>query len=389
MSVRAAFAVLALCLPAAARAQDRSGVLMDLLSHVPTEAIESEPGDWSQLIFADLATAAQAMEPAPPGIDAEGLAGLGPYARVFGTVELGRAAGFGMEGAWEPLIGFHPLDVQAAVGFRVSEPVDIALLIRLQPAVLERVGPALQANGYAEETRDGLTAWARGEDNRIDRAFHDMANPFGGDMGRSSRVAMDGDLLVQTAGWRLLGHVLGPEVPKSHPDLPAFAAAFDGPDWGEAQLLQAAVLPHQLDLATGRGGMPPWRVGMLADLGTGAEAVALALFSYHSRAEAEAAAKHIAKTWDEPVAATDMEVFLSQPDAPMHPTTLEAPPALPSFAERTGAAAITGVAGEGPFVAWAALRRAPEAEGSRIRNPAFVALWTGVLDRNLTIFGPP
>jgi len=74
MFVRAACAVLALCVPAATLAEERSAVLLDLLSHVPTEAIESEPGDWSQLIFADITEAAQALDPTPAGIDAEGLA---------------------------------------------------------------------------------------------------------------------------------------------------------------------------------------------------------------------------------------------------------------------------------------------------------------------------
>ncbi len=64
------------------------------------------------------------------------------------------------------------------------------------------------------------------------------------------------------------------------------------------------------------------------------------------------------------------------------------PPPQPSFQERTGAEAATGVAGEGPFVAWVALRGVLVADGFRIRNPAFLALWMGVLDRNLTIFGP-
>jgi hypothetical protein len=390
MLVRSVAALLALSGPAAALAEARSDALLDLLSRVPTEAIESEPGDWSQLIFADLAEAAQALDPAPAGTDPEGLARFGPYARVFGTAELGQAVGWGLEGAWEPLIGFGPLDVEAAVGFKTSEPFDSAILVRLNPEVTDRVGPALLANGYVPETRVGVSAWARGaEDYAVDRTHYNMADPFGGDLGRSSRVALDGNLLVQSAGWPLLADILGTEVPMGHPDLRAVAAALDSPDWGEARLLQAAILPHQIDLATGRGGMPPWRVGLLADLGTGTEAVALALFSYGSRLEAEAAAKHIAKSWDVPVALTTMEVFLEQMSEPMDIETVEAVPPGPSFRERTGAEAVTGVAGEGPFVAWVALRDTPQADGFRIRNPAFMALWTGVLDRNLTILGPP
>jgi hypothetical protein len=388
MFVRSIAALLAIFGPAAALAEERSEVLMDLLSRVPTEAIESEPGNWSQLIFADITQAAQVLDSAPVGVDVERLAKFGAYARVFGTAELGQAAGPGLDGAWEPLIGFGPLDVEAALGFGASEPFDNAVLIRLASDVTDRVGPALLANGYAEETRDGVTAWARGADYEIDRAYYDMANPFGGDMGQSSRVALEGDLLVRSAGWPLLLDVLETEIPKGHPDLPAFAAALDSPDWGEARLLQAAVLPHQFDLTTGRGGMPPWRVGLLADLGTATETVTLAILNYGTRTEAEMAAGHIARSWDLPVAPTNMEVLLEQMGEPMDLDTFEAPQLGPSFRDRTGAEAVTGVAGEGPFVAWVALHSTPEAEGFRIRNPAFMALWMGVLDRNLTIFGP-
>lgn len=386
MSVRVIAALLVLSGPATALAEGRSHVLMDLLSRVPSGAIESEPGDWSQLWFADIGAAAGAL-PALPEPEAELVSRFGPYARVNAPAELGMAVGPGFDGEWETLIGFSPLEVEAALGFNAWP--DTPLLVQLDPAALGHVGSALLAQGYVEQSRNGVGAWARGdEDFELDRATYNMANPFGGDMGQSSRVALDGTLLVETAGWEALGVVLGSEDPKGHPDLPALAAALDSPDWGEARLLQAAVLPHQFDLATGRGGMPPWRLGMLADLGTGTETVALALFSYGSRAEAAAAAKHIAKTWDAPAAATNMEVFLSQMGEPMDLEAYEAPPPQPSFRECTGAEAITGVAGEGPFVAWVALRGVPEGDGRRIRNRAFMALWTGVLDRNLTLFGP-
>jgi hypothetical protein len=390
MVLRLIAAVSTLSAPVAAWAEARSEVLMDLLSRVPTEALESEPADWSQLIFADLVAAAGVLDPPPAGIDLEGLAKFGAYARVFGPEGLGQSVSHGMEGAWEPLIGFSPLQVEAALGFRVGDPYDYAQVVRLNEAATSRVGPALLANGFVEDAREGATAWARGaEDYEFDRAHYDMANPFGGDMGRSSRVALNGTLLVETAGWTLLGEVLGTEVPKGHPDLAAVAAALDSPNWGEAQLLQLAVLPHQLSLSTGRGGMPAWRLGMLADLGTGTETVALALFSYSSRSEAKAAAAHIATVWDAPVASTSMEVFHSQIGEPsIDLEAFSAPSLQPSFQERTGANAVVGVAGEGPFVAWVALRGVPVADGHRIRNPAFMALWIGVLDRNLAIFGP-
>jgi hypothetical protein len=162
MFVRAVSALLALSGPAAALAEIRSEVLMDLLSQVPTEAIESELGDWSQLWFADVAEAAGALDPAPAGADLERLAKHGPYARVVAPDDLGMAMGFGLEGAWEPLIGFGPREVEAALGFKAPQLFDGALVIRLGSAATGRVGPALLANGYVEETRDGVTAWARG-----------------------------------------------------------------------------------------------------------------------------------------------------------------------------------------------------------------------------------
>ena len=44
-----------------------------------------------------------------------------------------------------------------------------------------------------------------------------------------------------------------------------------------------------------------------------------------------------------------MEVFLTQMGEPMNIEAFEAPPALPSFRERTGAEAVTGVAGDLSF----------------------------------------
>jgi hypothetical protein len=89
---------------------------------------------------------------------------------------------------------------------------------------------------------------------------------------------------------------------------------------------------------------------------------------------------------------TEMEVLLSQMgEPPAEAMDLEAhknPPSQPSFRERTGLEACTGVAGAGPYVAWLALRNAPEADDSRIRNPSFLALWMDVLDCSLTILGP-
>jgi hypothetical protein len=118
------------------------------------------------------------------------------------------------------------------------------VLMDLMSQVPTEAGPALLAHDYVEKMRDAVTAWTRGEDCELDRNLFNMANPFGGDMGKSSRVAIAGDLLVQSAGWPLIHEVLDTGTSKGHPDLAAFAAALDSPDWSGAQLLQAAKLPH-------------------------------------------------------------------------------------------------------------------------------------------------
>lgn len=340
----------------------------------------------ARLWFGDFVAATGAL-PASPAPDAELVSRFGPDARVFATAKLSQSIGSGFDGEWETLVGFSPLDVEAALGFRAGS--DSPILVQLDPTAAGHVGPALLANGYAEQSQDGVTAWIRGADDfHTDRAHFNMGNPFGRDMGQSSRVTLEGALLVETAGWELLTDILGSEGPKGHPDLAVIAEALDSPEWSGARLLQAAVLPHQFDLATGRGGMPLWRIGMLADLGTATETVALALFSYSSRSEAEAAAQHIARTWDEPISATNREVFRTQSGQSLDLEAFEAPPLRPALQERTGTEATTSIAGDGPFVAWVALRGMPEGDGRRVRNTAFEALWIEVIQRDLTLFGP-
>jgi len=65
-----------------------------------------------------------------------------------------------------------------------------------------------------------------------------------------------------------------------------------------------------------------------------------------------------------------------------------APPS-PSMAEATGSSAETGVSGDGPFVAWVALRRAPEATDFWPTNRAYTTLRRMMWDADLMLFGYP
>ncbi len=177
---------------------------------------------------------------------------------------------------------------------------------------------------------------------------------------------------------------MGEEEPKGHPDLPALAAALDLPDWGDAALLQAFFLPHQFELgAPGSGGLPAWRLGIVADLGSQTGKVTLALFTFFNRAEAEAAAQRLAENWSEPISSTFNDVVLEELAEP----GADAPPPKPSLQGITRAEAQTGVAGEGPYVAWLAVRSPTEANGGALTNKPFDVLWQALMRRELAYFG--
>jgi hypothetical protein len=182
-------------------------------------------------------------------------------------------------------------------------------------------------------------------------------------------VVLDDALLVHARGWPTLLRLVSEVEQKGHSDLPALAAALDLPDWGDTALLQAFFLPHQLELGEpGSGGPPPWRLGMVADLGSGTETITLALFTYTSRAEA-----------------AFNDIVLEQLAAP----GAAASPPKPSLQDITEAEAQTGVAGEGPFVTWVAVRAPTQANGGRVTNRTFEVLWRALMRRELSHFGAP
>lgn len=382
MIFRKAVVLLPLWLAAPALAEPRSDQLLALLSHVPASLIESDPGAWSSIWFTDLAATSEALEPPLPDADAEQRALWGPWARVH-LPGVSETVTLGLEGGWEPLVGFGPHDVDA--GLVVGQPPEIITLLELDPAAAERVAPALLAHDYVEKTREGVTAFVRGAvDYGLDLDGHDPADPLGALLGSSSRVVLEGPLIVHARGWPALVGLVGEEEPKGHPDLPALGAALDLPDWGDAALLQAFFLPHQVELgAPGSGGLPPWRLGMVADLGSGTGKVALAMFTYTSRTEAEAAAQRLAEAWDEPIPSTSTDVVLEQMPEP----GAAALPPKPSLEDITDAEAQTGVAGEGPFVSWLAVRSPSEANGGTVTNKPFDVLWEALMRRELAHFG--
>jgi hypothetical protein len=332
MFLRAVTTVLALSVPAASVAEGRSDVLMDLLSRTPAEDIDPQISSFRDMWFADFAAAARAMETQSAAMESPRAASIGAFARASAH-GLAEFLGTGLEGGWEPLVGFSPLEVEAQLSW--GSGYDTALVLRLAPGAADGVAPALLANGYAEETREGLLVYANAVEDDSTADFGEfprekMGDPFQGPLGYASRVALDGPVLMQSTNWPDLLTLSGRGAPQGHPDLPALATVLDSPDWGEVELIQATLLPHQLDLGgPGSGGIPAWDLGLLADLGSGTEAVGLVLFTYRHAADARDAAKSIAKAWDAARPGTSWNGCCRSPARSFPTASTTFPPAAP------------------------------------------------------------
>ncbi|WP_210527765.1 hypothetical protein [Rubellimicrobium arenae] len=368
MIVRFSAFVLPLLLGLPALAEGRSDAFLDLVGRVPSELVApgSEPR-FPQVHFADHAAAAALVATLPPRASPDPVQSYGPYARLQTPLAVQVAPG--LEGGWEPRVGFGPLDIRASLV--VAAPPHQAMLLRLADGSAEGIAPALLAAGYEPGVRDGVDALVRNpEDFGISLGDRHIADPFGGALGAASRVLLDGSLLLQANNWPdLLAMAQGPGgvSGRSQPDLAALAAVLDRPDWGDAALIQAVLWPEQAALSRGgHGGLPPWRTALMADLATGLETRTLVLFSYADRASAEAAAARLEAGWaTEPMAAGR------------------------SLREITETEAETQVLGDGPFVAVLSLRAPTEAlSGGWPVNGPFVRLLTAQARGDLMLFGP-
>ncbi len=361
MTLRAAL-LLAALLPAAALAEGRSEAFLDLASRIPAEFLDgSGAPDFAQLHFADHEAAAEAMAALPRPEDH--VAAHGAFARLSSPLFVQSLAA-GSEQGWEPFVGFGRSDIRQSLV--VKAPPSEGVVLRLDPAAAQRVGPTLLASGYTEETRDGVAVLARGEDGEFDLAARDPADPFGLGLGSASRVVVEGDLLTQANTWPLMLGLLG-TAPQGHPDLPALSQALDDSAWGDARLVQAVLWPDQDELGRPGGvGLPPWTLALAADLADGPNTQTLVLFAYSDRASAETAAAVLRDGW---TAAEDASG-----------ATLE---------EITGSPAEVQVLGEGPFVTALALRAPSDtASGGWPVNRPFHRITLTLVQRGLELFGP-
>lgn len=350
-----------LWLAAPASAEGRADTFLDLISQVPTDSTKGPAASMgaNTIYFADHDAARDSLDPLPSGTDPEVVETYGPFARLLST-DFASSFVQGRGGDWHPLVGFGPDDVQAHL--LVERPPSRGRVLLLDPGLAEGVAPALLSSGYSEASQDGVTALARGEDNALGDGTG-RADPFGSG---GSRVAVEGDLLVQANAWPLFLGLSGART-QGHPGFPALGAVLDAPDWGDAALVQAQVWvsPEQVVTLAG-GGIPRWSMAAMADLDAGAKALTLVLFVYRDRADAEAAAARLMDGW------------------------AETPRLGDALATATGVTdPDVQVLGDGPFVTTLILRSPTAAVRGWPVNAAYYGLNQAWVQGGLSLFGPP
>lgn len=379
---RMLFAAVSLTLLAGLAAADPAAPLRDALAAVPQVPDTNGMGP----AFADAAAAAQVLA-------AMDLSAYDPYtAGPLGPLALAAPLGGDPEltmtapAAWPALVGFGPADIAGVVNY--GTPPDDALRLVLRPGVAAGVPAALAADGYAQADTPFGPLFLRGEqDYAISLGDRNPDDPFGGSLGQASRVLVQGDVLIRAAG------------------MPALEAAMNGPFWGDrgdlaailealsalpadSVILRAQVLTDQtafmggelsaaaagvldgstaiedIALPDNTLGIPPWSLGLMADVVTADKPAVLFAFVYATELQAREAAARATSGW--------------QAAAPVSGR----PPA-----ETIGPATIA-VAGGGPFVLTLTAAGDWPAEGM-LTNLPFRRALGAFYDRDLAVFGLP
>jgi len=273
-------------------------------------------------------------------------------------------------GGWAARVGFDPTDLRALLTIDRA-PLRMTVL-RLDPAVAPRVGPALAASGYASRA-DRPGVWAVGEDFAIDFAAQAQGDPFRGMLGAASRVAVDGDLLRHANGWPAfdLLRAPGPDTADAAPTLAPLLATMDRLEAGA--LIRAVILPNaaglslQDPLAVIQGRAPPapsvvWLSAVIADFARGDRVTGALILATPALPDPEAARATVLSRWAEP------GLFLD---------------GQRSFAEAVGATPAVTVASLGGMAVMTIAIEAPASQQRHIGdNPAFRLFLNAIYQRS-------
>jgi hypothetical protein len=272
-------------------AEDRSARFVQLMTQLPQAMIANRSGHTSQFVDFDAANAVIAA------LVAAGEGKVEPDARRSLSGPLSDAPQ-GQD--WTPRVGFSQADRRA--GVLTNDPENRAVVVLLRPEVVAQVGPVLLANGYLLDEAKGFPAFWRGKDDlSFDLAIRSKDDPFAYGVPRSSRIALDGEVLLQSPTWPLLEAMFA--TSETGPELSALGRVLDLPDWGDRQVIQATVFSDPMALAprprlgkeatfldAPSNGVPYWSNLMLADLAGAGRDLTLVVLLYTARSDAEAAA---------------------------------------------------------------------------------------------------
>ncbi|MFP4323170.1 MAG: hypothetical protein ACLFTK_12015 [Anaerolineales bacterium] len=317
---RVLFAFLALMLlPLAALAQEDQSAdpaLLTLLAYVPQSATQPSNDERGNIIeFSDLAAHNDLL--GMNLMDATFGARVIPTGYIDRTGIIGSQQWFVQYENMEPLVGFTLPQVGQMMTWGV--PPSTATVYRGEFDE-DAISEALRARDFDAEDREGFTFFSRGEDGEIDVSQREPADPFGGDLGRSARVAVYDDLLVYSPVSALLRTITTAQAND--------AALADVPGWEtlaralyakDSDVLRAWLFPPltTLDLAvpattvisvtgepespfldsvdlSGWGALPPPRIAALADREENGEHVHLIAAVYADAATAQLAADELA-----------------------------------------------------------------------------------------------
>jgi hypothetical protein len=366
LRLAAAFAIIA----APLHAQGIGAALATHLDRIPVTAL-SLFTDAPSFEFGDLSAAARAVSAPPEGAfpfygDA---IGAGVRASIG---ELSDSLLPDLMRNWPMTVGFAISDVKTWSS--LSMPPERLVVFGLESAVLPAMTEVLIANGYVATDAQGFPAlFVNDVDYGIDFGARDPANPFGGNLGRASRLTVAGDMLVHSPGWPMITTVMtdmGPSL-ADRPDIAALVASLDALPESDHALVTASLAldPLRFSLAVmpdASGGVPPWSAALFADLSDGrTETVAIGL-SYPTHDLAKSAAQAMARHWQTSPIPAWGDTLAALTDAPLS----------------------VGVAGEGPFVALAYAETPTTLQGGLVVNSGYALLLQTLYMGQLGLIAP-
>lgn len=203
--------------------------MLDLLPRIFAENTDRSPA----IGFADFAAARQ-INASLPNPQPNPLR----VAMRVAPLELGFTQAPQQMAAWPERVGYGAGDMEQVLYY--SNRPARAALYRLEPAAAARVPDVLRANGYVDETVDGITALAVGEDNGIDLSEAARADPHRNDIGNGARIQFDGPVMRLAPTWPMVA-ILSDTQGGSASDEPNMAATI-----AAVSELAAEIEPGQL-----------------------------------------------------------------------------------------------------------------------------------------------